>query len=294
MFLNNNWLHGLFVMSWLRFCVFLLLLSFTPLSLSADIPDVMQAKVLHGHVDVTEFWVSEKLDGVRARWNGKQLLSKTGLRFAAPDWFVQGFPDTPLDGELWMTRGHYEDVVSIVRKQTPHEGWKLLKLMVFDLPGHKGPFTERVEAMRQLVLVKNAPYLGVIEQFRLESEAALMQKRDDTTRQGGEGLMLQRQSAIYQSGRSDDLLKVKPFEDAEAVVIGYKPGKGKNTGLMGSVHVRADNGKEFYIGSGFTQAQRNEPPPVDSVINYRYQGFTDAGIPRFAVFVRMRNEELKQ
>jgi len=280
-------------MSWPRLCVFLLLLSFTPLSHAADIPDVMQAKVLHGHIDVTEFWASEKLDGVRARWDGKQLLSKTGLRFAAPDWFVKGFPDRPLDGELWMARGHYEDVISIVRKQAPHEGWKLLKLMVFDLPAHKGAFTERVEAMRQLTIAKNAPYLGVIEQFRLESEAALMQKRDEITQQGGEGLMLHRQSAVYQSGRSDDLLKVKPFEDAEAVVIGYKLGKGKNTGLMGSVKVRSDNGKEFYIGSGFTQAQRKEPPPVGSVINYRYQGFTDAGIPRFAVFVRMRNEELK-
>jgi len=117
-----------------------------------------------------------------------------------------------------------------------------------------------------------------------------MLKLDDIAGQGGEGLMLHRQTAFYHSGRSDDLLKVKPFEDAEATVIGYKPGKGKNTGLMGAIKVRIDNGKEFYIGSGFTQQQRQNPPLIGSLITYRYQGFTQAGIPRFAVFMRPRNE----
>lgn len=274
-----------------RYCALLLLFCLAGIGHAAEIPDVMLAKVLHRPVDVNQFWVSEKLDGVRARWDGQQLISKGGQRFAAPDWFTRGFPEMPLDGELWMARGHYEETVSIVRRQTPHEGWKRIKLMVFDLPAHKGLFSERVEAMRKLALQTPSPYLGVIEQFRLKSELALMQKRDEITRQGGEGLMLHRQSALYQIGRSDDLLKVKPFEDAEAVVTGYKPGKGKNTGLMGSIKVRTDKGKEFYLGSGFSQAQRQNPPPLGSVVTYRYQGFTAAGIPRFAVFMRMRNEE---
>jgi DNA ligase len=130
----------------------------------------------------------------------------------------------------------------------------------------------------------------VIEQFRVDSYAALMDKLVEINKQGGEGLMLHRQSAIYQSGRSGNLLKVKPFEDAEAVVIGYKSGKGKNTGLMGSIKVRMENGKEFYIGSGFTQKQRQNPPPVGSVVTYRYRGLTGSGIPRFAVFMRLRDE----
>ena len=102
--------------------------------------------------------------------------------------------------------------------------------------------------------------------------------------------MLHRQNAFYHSGRSDDVLKVKPFEDADAVVIDYKAGKGKNTGLMGAIKVRMDNGKEFYIGSGFTQQQRKNPPLIGSLVTYRYQGFTQDEIPRFAVFVRQRNE----
>ncbi len=277
-----------------RFCAFLLLLCLASIIHAVEIPVVMLAKVFHRHVDVSQFWASEKLDGVRARWDGKQLISKGGQVFAAPDWFIHGFPGMPLDGELWMARGRYEDVVAIVRKQSPHAGWKHIKLMVFDLPAHKGTFSERVDAMRKLAAQTRAPYLAVIEQFRLESEASLMQKRDEITSQGGEGLMLHRQSTLYQSGRSDDLLKVKPFEDAEAVVTAYRPGKGKNTGLMGSIKVRTDNGKSFYIGSGFTQVQRKNPPPLGSVVTYRYQGFTDAGIPRFAVFVRVRDEEARQ
>ncbi len=266
--------------------VLLTLLIVLPVA-ATETPDVMLANVYHQHEDVTQFWVSEKLDGVRARWDGKQLISRGGQIFAVPAWFVLNFPDLPLDGELWMGRGRYEDVVSVVRQQTPHDGWKSVKFMVFDLPAQGRPFTERVEVMRQLT---TTPFMEVIEQFRVDSNKALMQKLDDIAGQGGEGLMLHRQTALYHSGRSEDLLKLKPFDDAEAVVIGYKPGKGKNTGLMGAIKVRMDNGKEFYIGTGFTQLQRKNPPLIGSLVTYRYQGFTQSGIPRFAVFVRQRNE----
>ena len=252
-----------------------------------EAPDVMLANVYRQHEDVTQFWVSEKLDGVRARWDGKQFISRGGTVFMAPAWFVQGFPDKPLDGELWMGRGHYQDVVSAVRKQVPDDDWKAVKFMVFDLPTHGGTFTERVKAMQQLATTS---YLQVIEQFRVDSNKALMDKLDDLVKQGGEGLVLHRQNALYHSGRSDDLLKLKPFEDAEATVIGYKPGKGKNTGLMGAIKVRMDNGKTFYIGSGFTQQQRKNPPALGGLVTYRYQGITQSGIPRFAVFIRQRNE----
>jgi DNA ligase-1 len=268
--------------------VFLLLtVTITLPEAATETPDVMLANVYRQHEDVTQFWVSEKLDGVRARWDGKQLISRGGIVFMAPAWFMQDFPNMPLDGELWMGRGHYQDVVSVVRKKIPDEGWNAIKFMVFDLPAHGGNFSDRVAAMRQLA---RSPYLKVIEQFRVDSNKALMEKLDDLVRHGGEGLVLHRQNALYHSGRSDDLLKLKPFDDDEAIVIGYKPGKGKNTGLMGAIKVRMDNGKTFYIGSGFTQLQRKNPPPIGSLVTYRYQGFTQAGIPRFAVFMRQRNE----
>jgi DNA ligase-1 len=280
---------GFFYIPAIRYFLMALLLTLSivlPVA-ATETPDVMLANVYSQHEDVTQFWVSEKLDGVRARWDGKQLISRGGNVFAAPEWFARNFPDKPLDGELWMGRGRYEDVVSVVSKQKSDDGWKNVKFMVFDLPAQGDTFTERVEAMRQLA---KTPHLEVIEQFRVDSNKALMDKLDAIARQGGEGLMLHRQSALYHSGRSDDLLKLKPFDDAEAIVIAYKPGKGKNTGLMGIIKVRMDNGKEFYIGIGFTQQQRKNPPLIGSQVTYRYQGFTQAGIPRFAVFVRPRNE----
>lgn len=255
--------------------------------LNAETPSMMLARVYDGHGDVGQFWVSEKLDGVRARWDGRRLISRGNNRFAAPLWFVQNFPEIPMDGELWIGRGQYEAVVSVVTRQMPHDGWKAVKFMVFDLPAHGGTFTERVKAMEGLALT---PYFKPIAQFRVPSNKALMEKLDFLVTQGGEGLMLHRQTAVYQSGRSDDLLKLKLFEDAEALVIGYKPGKGRNLGLMGAVQVRMADGKEFYIGSGFTREQRKSPPAIGSLVTYRYQGFTSTGIPRFAVFVRLRKE----
>ncbi len=253
----------------------------------AETPGMMLATVYDRHDDVGQFWVSEKLDGVRARWDGRRLISRGGNVFAAPLWFVQNFPDIPMDGELWIGRGQYEAVVSVVTRQTPHDGWKAVRFMVFDLPSHGGTFTERVKAMEGLAL---APYFKPIDQFRVPSNKALMEKLDHIVGQGGEGLMLHRQTAVYQSGRSDDLLKLKRFDDAEAVVIGYKPGKGRNAGLMGAVKVRTADGKEFCIGSGFTREQRRRPPAMGSLVTYRYQGFTSGGIPRFAVFVRIRKD----
>jgi DNA ligase-1 len=102
--------------------------------------------------------------------------------------------------------------------------------------------------------------------------------------------MLHHQDSLYQHGRSNRLFKLKPYDDAEAVVIGYRPGKGQFTGKMGSLKVRAENGKEFYIGTGFSQREREDPPPLGSRISFRHQGYTDKGTPRFAVFIRIRDE----
>jgi DNA ligase 1 len=137
---------------------FLIMLLIALPAAAIETPDVMLANVYRQHEDVTQFWVSEKLDGVRGRWDGRQLISRGGNVFVAPDWFVRNFPDQPLDGELWMGRGRYEDVVSVVRQLKPHDGWKAVKFMVLDLPGHGGPFTKRVEAMRQLAKTPYGSY----------------------------------------------------------------------------------------------------------------------------------------
>jgi DNA ligase-1 len=250
----------------------------------------MLAKTFTPTIDVSEYWICEKLDGVRARWNGQDLISRGGHPLKAPQWFTAGFPKQVLDGELWLARGKYQQTVAIVSKHTPHSGWQKIKFMVFDLPNHPGSFNKRVTAMQTLNTRINSHYLDVIKQFQLSSQTELMQYLDNITLQGGEGLMLHHKAALYQQGRSNNLLKLKKFTDTEAVVIGYRAGKGQFTGKMGALQVKTALGKIFYIGTGFSHQQRAHPPAIGSIISFRYQGKTDSGIPRFAVFLRIRNE----
>lgn len=257
-------------------------------------PAVMLATIYPQDVaefSVEDYWVSEKLDGVRARWDGQQLLSKNGYKFAAPAWFTEQFPNVVMDGELWMQRQSYEKISSITSQHTPHNGWSKIKLMLFDLPEQGGTFSERVSAMQQLVATVDSNYLAMIPQFRLVDSQQLMQRLNQVVEAGGEGLMLHHQAAHYVHGRSDALLKLKLYQDAEATVIAYKPGKGKFSGMLGSIKVRDDQGREFYVGSGFSHQQRHQPPPLHSRITYRYQGRTRYGLPRFPVFLRVRNEK---
>ncbi len=260
-------------------------------ALAGDKPSIMLAEIYEQGIDISQYFVSEKLDGVRARWDGKRLISRGGLVFASPEWFTKNFPAAPLDGELWIGRGHYEKTTSVVRKQQPHDGWKVVRLMVFDLPEHGGTFEERVKKMIRLASEVNSPFFDIIEQQIFADEQTLSEQLQIVVAQGGEGLMLHKKTARYASGHSQDLLKLKPFADTEATVIGYRPGKGKYTGQTGSLKVRTDQGIIFFIGSGLSDAQRLRPPPLQSRITFRHQGFTKNGIPRFPVFLRIRNEQ---
>ncbi|MBA3613827.1 MAG: DNA ligase [Nitrospirales bacterium] len=271
----------------------LLLIIFLPFStaLAGTIPELMLADIYRQGLDLSQYRVSEKLDGIRARWDGTHLISRGGHVFAAPEWFTNGFPPIPLDGELWMGRGRYEEVSSIVRTQQAHDGWRNVRLMVFDLPAHGGTFEERVLEMNRLKAGIDSLYLGIIDQRRVESEEDLLKWLHTVIDNGGEGLMLHRETALYASGRSQDLLKLKLFTDAEATVIGYRPGKGQFDGLIGSLKVRTDNGVIFFIGSGLSHEQRRNPPPLQSRVTFRHQGLTENGIPRFPVFLHIRDEE---
>jgi DNA ligase-1 len=258
---------------------------------AGTIPELMLADIYRQGPDLSQYRISEKLDGVRARWDGTYLISRGGKVFAAPEWFTKGFPAVPLDGELWLGRGRYEEVSSIVRTQQPHDGWQNVRLMVFDLPAHGGTFDQRVIAMNRLVTESDSPYWRIIEQQRVGSEEDLLKWLHKVIDQGGEGLMLHRETALYASGRSQDLLKLKLFTDAEATVIGYRPGKGQLAGQTGSLIVRTDQGVIFSIGGGLNHEERRRPPPVKSRITFRHQGLTKNGIPRFPVFLRIRDEE---
>ncbi|OBP14266.1 DNA ligase [Rheinheimera sp. SA_1] len=258
---------------------------------AASKPDLLLAEVYRDGIAVEQYWVSEKLDGVRAYWDGKQLISRGGEVIAAPAWFVTNFPKTALDGELWSGRNQFAATFSIVSKLQPidHE-WQQIQYHIFELPNAAGTFTERISAMQALIKQQKSPYLTLIPQFRIADKAQLLEKLRQLEQQGAEGLMLHHQDALYKTGRSSDLLKLKSYQDTEAQVIGYRPGKGKYQGMTGALVVKTAEGKTFGLGSGLTDALRHHPPPIGTVITFRYNGLTNKGLPRFARFLRVRQE----
>ncbi|RYY79191.1 MAG: DNA ligase [Comamonadaceae bacterium] len=257
----------------------------------AAAPAISLADVYRPGISLAGWWISEKYDGMRARWDGQQLWSRGGERIAAPPWFTAGWPAQPLDGELWAGRGRFEFTVSTVRRQQPEDkDWREVRFMVFDLPAHAGTFDERLKALQRLLPLPAAPWLVLVPQQPATTHDALMALRDKTMKLGGEGLMLHRGASLYRAERNGDLLKVKPYQDAEAVVIGHTPGQGRNAGRLGALQVRAADGRTFRLGSGLTDAQRRDPPPIGATVTYRYDGLNASGLPRFARFMRQRKD----
>jgi len=243
-------------------------------------------------LDPTGWLVSEKLDGVRALWDGAQLRFRSGGAIAAPAWFTAALPARPLDGELWLGRGGFEATVGTVRRAVPDDGaWRGLHYVLFDLPGDPRPFAQRAAALAALVPSLRQPFVTAVPQRTLPEAAALASELDAVVAAGGEGLMLHRAAAHWRPGGSADLLKLKPWSDAEGVVVAHLPGRGRHQGRLGALQLRLDDGHMFRLGTGFSDAERESPPPVGSRVSFRHQGRTDDGLPRFASFWRVRPTE---
>ena len=254
-------------------------------------PTLLLAERYRDDVDVSRYWVSEKLDGVRANWDGKNLRFRSGNPVPAPQWFIDALPSQPLDGELWLGRGSFDQLSAIVRRQVPVEAeWQRVRYMIFELPNAPGSFTERVERIKTITAEAKLPWLQAVPQFRLPDAVALQRKLRDVVRGGGEGLMLHRADAAYETGRSSALLKVTPWLDAEATVVAHLPGKGKYAGMLGALRMEMSDGRRFALGSGLTDAQRRNPPPLGTQITYRYRELTKSGMPRFPRYLRVRDK----
>lgn len=249
----------------------------------------------HAESELSEYWVSEKLDGVRGYWDGTQLLSRQGYRIHTPDWFVADLGIEPLDGELWIKRDEFDVVSSIIRANKAIDSeWKQIKFMIFDIPAHPGRFDVRVIEMQQRIKQINHDWIIMIPQIKILTPFLLDQHLKSVVQQKGEGLMLHKGNAYYQAGRTDHLLKLKMAEDQEGTVIGYTEGKGKYIGMMGALLLELENGKHFKLGSGFSDAQRRSPPQIGERVTFAYNGLTKKGLPRFARFLRVRKEDVIQ
>ncbi|HUY88553.1 MAG TPA: DNA ligase [Pirellulales bacterium] len=253
-------------------------------------PGLLLAHTWENDVDLTDWWISEKLDGVRAYWDGRQFISRQGNVYHAPDFFTAGLPSTPLDGELWLGRKAFQQCVSVVRRQDKSEHWRSIRFLAFDLPAAGGPFEERLEQLRDLLAASGPQFADVHQHYRCRGLDHLREELAKVEAQGGEGLMLRQPGSHYEAGRSATLLKVKTFHDAEARVVEHLSGAGRHKGRLGALAVELPDGTTFSVGTGFSDAQRENPPGIGSVITFRYQELSDRGVPRFPSFVRVRQE----
>ena len=251
-------------------------------------PAPLLAREWPAAADPAGYLVSEKLDGVRALWDGRQLRFRSGRPVAAPAWFTQRLPAEPLDGELWLGRSRFEALSGLVRRASPDEaGWQALRYQVFELPAAGGSFAERAARLQALAArqAAGAPWAAVVHE-PAQGRAWLAQCLASVLAAGGEGLMLHRADAPQASGRGPWLYKHKPLHDAEAVVLAHQPGQGRLAGHLGALQVRTDAGIELAIGTGFTDADRRQPPAVGERISFTHRGLTAGGVPRFASYLR--------
>ncbi len=256
-----------------------------------DGPPLLLAESWDNGSDLTDWWMSEKLDGVRAYWDGNRFLSRQGNEFLAPTWFVEALPSTPLDGELWLDRGQFQRTVSIVRRKDRSERWREVRYVVFDAPALPDPFEERVAYLEDLFAKRPNEFAGVHSQERCLGTEHLRAELARIEALGGEGLMLREPASAYAAGRSSTLVKVKQFHDAEATVVEHSPGKGKHKGRLGALVVELADGTVFSVGTGLSDAVRDAPPPVGSLITFRYQELSNAGVPRFPSFLRVATDK---
>jgi DNA ligase-1 len=253
-------------------------------------PPLLLAESWDNAADLSDWWMSEKLDGVRAYWDGKQFLSRQGNIYHAPDWFVEGLPSVPLDGELWIDRKKFQRTVSIVRRQDKNDLWSEVRFVVFDAPAASGGFEDRLAFLGESLAKGAAKFVRQHPHERCKSLEALRAELTRIESLGGEGLMLRQPGSKYVAGRSATLLKVKTFHDAEAVVVGHQAGAGRHIGRMGALLVRLPDGTDFAIGTGFSDRERENPPVIGATVTFRYQELSNAGVPRFPSWVGVRHD----
>jgi DNA ligase 1 len=241
-------------------------------------------------VDPAGWWMSEKLDGVRAWWDGTGFLSRLGNAYLAPAWFTAALPPFPLDGELWLERKQFQRCVAIVRRQDRGEAWRQIRFVVFDAPAVDAPFEQRLDHCQTWFAAQRPEFAAFHPHQRCRDHEHLRSELARVEALGGEGLMLRQPGSPYIAGRSTSLLKVKSFLDAEARIVGYSAGAGRHAGRIGALEVELPNGTLFSVGTGLSDAERNNPPPIGAIITFRYQELSDDGVPRFPTYVGVRDD----
>ena len=262
-----------------------LLFLLLPLVLLAQKPNLMLLKVYKDQ-NITGWVMSEKLDGIRAYWDGEKLLTRSGNIIYAPKWFTKDYPPFEIDGELWSKRGDFENISSIVRDKNPSDDWKRIKHYIFEVPNAKGGLFERLAKVKAY----EGNIIKIIPQLEVKDKTHLQKFLKEIDSKGGEGVVVRDPNTPYIGKRTDKVLKIKVFKFNECRVTSHNKGHGKFSGILGSIGCMMDGNISFKIGSGFKLEQRKNPPPIGGVVVFKYKEMTKYGKPRFPVFLRVKEE----
>lgn len=260
-----------------------ILFLFLNLYLFAQPPSLFLLKTYKNDINVTGWVMSEKLDGVRAFWNGERLISRSGKIFNVPKSFTKGFPSFELDGELWSSRGEFEHIVSIVNTKNSNKRWHKLTYNVFEVPNQDGTLLQRLEKVKPFISSR----LKLIEQIKINSKKELKTYFDEVIKLGGEGVVVRNPNLNYYTGRTKQALKYKLFKDAECKVVSILKGTKKYKNMMGSIECEF-KGKIIKIGSGFSDSQRKKSLEIGTIVTFKYYGLTRLGNPKYPVYLRNR------
>ncbi len=270
-----------------------LLLTFSSLVFAGK-PDLFLLKTYDKNQAVEGWVMSEKFDGIRGFWNGKQLLSRGGNIIHAPKWFLANYPPFAIDGELWTKRSDFENISSIVRQKTPDNRWQNITHQIFEVPNQSGGLLERLAILKSYLSQHKTTPIRLIKQTLIKQQKEVEKFLNKVTHQGGEGVVVRNPATPYQTGRLNSARKVKPYYDAECTVKAILPGKGKYLDKMGSILCQTKRSKYVKIGSGFTDFERQNPPKIGDEITFKYYGFTKKGKFKYTVFLRVKNDQQSQ
>lgn len=184
-------------------------------------------------VDPKGWWVSEKLDGIRAIWTGKELMTRHGRKIHAPEWFYDEFPkNIALDGELYLGRNKFNVVQMTVMDHHKNKYlWEKIEYHVFDIPDATYLTFEEVQYILKNYLSTSCKYLKVIHQTQVKDLDQLLELQKILVSQGAEGTMLRKPGSSYRVGETSNLLKFKSQMDSNqmvhllddnAIITGYK------------------------------------------------------------------------
>ncbi len=249
----------------------------------------LQKPMIYKGEESLEGWImSEKLDGIRAYWDGEKLQTRKGKKIYAPKWFLKNFPKFELDGELWNKRDNFENIQSIVMDKTPTAKWKNITYNIFEVPNQKGDFFIRLKKAKNWFEKFPNKNVQIIKQIKIKNKSHLNTYLEEIISKKGEGVIIKNPDKEYISGRNPYILKVKKFKDMEGEVI--KINISKKTNVLKSLTIKLQDNTIFNLGTGFSKDVRIKPPKIGSIVTFKYYGLTKNGKPKFASFLHIRKD----